>query len=69
MSRKNGVPPDEALLTPRDLRRRLRLSYANVLALLHDGTLPSYDVGRGEVPRYRVREADLQAFLERRAQR
>lgn len=64
---KREAAPEGTLLTPRDLRRRLRCSYHHVLALLHEGAIPVYDVGLGSTPRYRVQEADVKAFLEQRS--
>jgi excisionase family DNA binding protein len=52
------------LLTPREVAQRLKLSPTAVYALCDSGALPCHKVGLKR-SRRRIREADLQAYLER----
>lgn len=55
---------ESVYLTPPEIARRLRVSQAKVLAWIHSGRLPAVNTSGGcERPRYRVHEADLEAFL------
>ena len=58
-----------ALLTPSEVAVRLGRSYDHVLRLIHSGVLRAFDDGAGKIPRWRVSEDDLEAFIEARQSR
>lgn len=55
-------------LSVADITRRLAVTADTVLVWIKRGDLIAMDVsrGRGERPRWRISEADLQGFLDRR---
>lgn len=57
-----------AFLSVGDVKRRLGVTDDTVLAWIKSRDLVAMDVsrGRGERPRWRISEADLQGFLDRR---
>lgn len=62
-----GNPTDPSVSVSRfatvaEVARRLRVSNMTVYRLVKSGQLPAVRVGRG----YRIREADLQRYLEAR---
>jgi len=54
-------------LTPPEVCKLLRVRPSKVLAWIRSGRLPAIDVSDGRRPRYRIRRADLDDFLQRRA--
>lgn len=49
-------------------RRRLNVSHPTLIRLIRSGELPAIDVSTTPgVPRYRIREADIQKFIQTRA--
>jgi excisionase family DNA binding protein len=52
-------------LTLEDVASRLGISYNQVRALLADGEIPYFRVGKRGI---RIKEADLQAYLARKSQ-
>lgn len=55
-------------LTVLDVSRRLRLHEETVRSLIRLGDLPAVNVSAGSArPRWRISEADLEAFMARRA--
>ncbi len=54
-------------MTLPEIAREIRIRQATVAGWIRSGALPAYDVSTGRRPRYRIRRADLDAFLERRA--
>ena len=55
----------ERLLSPRELSRVLGLSLSTTYALLNDGQLPTYRIGRLR----KVRQQDVDAFVQSRRER
>ena len=55
----------DPLLSPRDLSRVLGLSLSTTYALLNDGQLPTYRIGRLR----KVRQQDVDAFVQSRRER
>jgi excisionase family DNA binding protein len=56
-------------LTPKEISTLLRVKLDTVLAWIHRGELPAFNVAKrpSTRPRYRVRVSDFDAFLEKRA--
>ena len=54
---------DERLLTPADVAERCQISPKSVLRAIHRGRLRAYRLG--ERGAYRLREGDIDAWLER----
>ena len=54
---------DERLLTPADVAERCQISAKSVLRAIHRGQLRAYRLG--ERGAFRLREADVDAWLER----
>lgn len=55
------MPTD--FLTPPEIAKLLRVRESKVLGWIRSGRLPAINVSDGQRPRYRVRRADLDAFL------
>jgi excisionase family DNA binding protein len=67
--RKNALH-GEALMTPREVAERLRVSMKTLILLVHDGDLPYVNVGRGKKHQRRMFIAqDVEEFIERRKRR
>jgi excisionase family DNA binding protein len=59
--------PRSAWMTPPEIAKELRCRTSKPIRWIEAGELPAVNVSEGTRPRYRVRRADLEAFLERRA--
>jgi excisionase family DNA binding protein len=53
----------ERILTPSQVAKRIGRSYDHVLRLIKAGKLKAANDGAGQVPRWRIREADVERLL------
>ena len=58
----------DGLLTPADAAKRLAVGVAHVRKLIRAGDLMAINCGTHGAPRWRVRESELLAFIERRTE-
>lgn len=63
-----GAPMSQEYLTPPQVAKLLQTNSNKVLGWIHSGELPAIDIAqtRGGRPRWRIKAADLDAFLDRR---
>lgn len=54
------------MLTPAEVAVRLKIDTEKVYTLISDRQLRAHNVGLGTTPRWRITEADLDAFMRSR---
>ena len=54
-------------LTPEEVADRIGTTGRQIRRLIRRGKLRGIDVSAGEVPRYRLRESDVQSFIDQRS--
>lgn len=59
-------PAERQTFTTQEVARRWGVNRDKVVAFIRDGQLPAMNLSLGQMPRYRIRREDLEAFEQSR---